>query len=108
MVQQQTLLSRQDLAKRWGLAIKTIEKYESEGIISRIKGIPVPRYNLESILKIEESEEYNPMSPVERNALEKEILILKKKLHAQNELLKKYSVLGAETINLVSTLGGIR
>ena len=98
----QTLLSRQDLAKRWGLGVKTIEKYEVEGIISRVKGIPTPRYSLESIMKIEGIEEQNPLSPMERRKLDKEIESLKLRVKKQNELLKKYSLLGAETINLLS------
>lgn len=98
----QTLLSRADLAKRWGLGVKTIEKYEMDGIISRVKGIPTPRYSLESIIKIEGIEEQNPLSPMERRKLDKEIESLKLRVKKQNELLKKYSLLGAETINLLS------
>ena len=60
-----TLLSRQDLAERWGLAVKTIEKYENDGVIQRVKGIPAPRYSIESIQKLEGMEELNPLSPEE-------------------------------------------
>lgn len=96
-----TLLSRQDLAERWGLAPKTIEKYEIDGVISRVKDIPTPRYSIESIRKLEGLEEINPMSPEERNRLEKEIKSLKAELSVKNELLKKYSFLSVETLNLI-------
>ena len=100
----QTLLSRKDLAQRWGLNIKTIEKYEIDGIISRVKGIPTPRYSLESIMKIEGLEEFNPLSPVERKNYEKRIKVLEAQIESQNQLLRKYSSLGAETINFMSNL----
>lgn len=96
-----TLLSRQDLAERWGLTVKTIEKYETDGIISRVKGIPTPRYSLESVSKIEGLEELNPMSPTERKKLERKINSLENELNVKNELLKKYSLLSVETLDLI-------
>lgn len=41
-----TLLSREELSQRWGVNIRTIIKYEQEGIITRNPNIPTPRYNL--------------------------------------------------------------
>ena len=96
-----TLLSRQDLAERWGVAIKTVQKYETDGVISRVKGIPIPRYSLESIAKIEGLEELNPMSPTERKKLERKINSLENELNVKNELLKKYSLLSVETLDLI-------
>ena len=99
-----TLLSRQDLAERWGLAVKTIEKYENDGVIQRVKGIPAPRYSIESIQKLEGMEELNPLSPEERNKLEKEIQSLRAELSIKNELLSKVSFLGIEALNLMNNV----
>lgn len=71
----QTLLSRQDLAKRWGFSsTKVIENYELNGIIKRIPGLPTPRYALFQIEEIEAAGlELNPMSPAHRRRLERRI-----------------------------------
>ena len=49
----QTLLSRQDLAKRWGLTPQAVINYEQQGILTRNPNIPTPRYNLCDIERIE-------------------------------------------------------
>lgn len=68
------LLSRQSLAERWDIGSpRTIESYEYQGIITRVKGIPTPRYSLDEIEKIELSGEINPLSPIERKRLERRI-----------------------------------
>lgn len=100
----QTLLSRQDLAKRWNLSIKTIEKYENDGVIQRVKNIPAPRYSIDSIRKLEGMEELNPLSPEERIKLEKEIKSLRAELSVKNELLSKVSFLGIEALNLMNNV----
>lgn len=99
---EQTLLSRKELAERWGLAPKTIEKYEIDGVINRVKDIPTPRYSIESIKKLEGSKEFNPMSPEERIYLEKQIKDLKIKVVRQQEIIQKIASLGAESLKLLS------
>ena len=50
-LEEKTLLSRQSLAKRWDFtSTQVIEKYESEGIITRVPKIPSPRYSMDEIL----------------------------------------------------------
>ena len=72
---EQTLISRQSLAKRWDFTdTKVIYNYEAEGIITRIPGIPSPRYSMEEIFKIENlGGNINPLSPLERRRLEKKL-----------------------------------
>lgn len=79
----QALLSRQDLAKRWGFSsTKVIENYELNGIIKRVPGLPTPRYALSQIEEIEEAGlELNPLSPLERRRLEKKVEDLEKELN---------------------------
>lgn len=71
---EKTLISRQSLAERWDYSsTKVIETYEQQGIITRVPGLPSPRYSLEEILKIESLGKVNPLSPYERRRLEKRI-----------------------------------
>lgn len=77
------LLTKSELAKRWSVDTRTIDKWERNNIIQRVKGIPVPRYNIEHILKIEETD-ISEFSPLERKKLERE----NEKLKLENENLK--------------------
>lgn len=78
---EKTLISRQNLAKRWDYtSTKVIENYEAEGIITRVPGLPSPRYSLEEIIKIETTGEINPLSPLERMRFERKIEALEKEV----------------------------
>ena len=78
---EQTLLSRQELAERWGFSAAAIMNYELEGLITRIPDIPSPRYALAEILKIQNlGKDVNPLSPIERRRLERRIEDLEKEL----------------------------
>ena len=83
---EQVLLSRDDLATRWNTSVKSIQRYEEVGIITRVPKLPVPRYNIAEILKLEGTE-LNPLSPLERRRLESKIRDLEKeKLHYQEQI----------------------
>ncbi|MDR3596803.1 transcription factor [Clostridium sp.] len=88
---EQTLLSRQDLAKRWAFTgTKVISNYEADGIIKRVPGLPIPRYALSQIEEIENAGlDLNPLSPVERRRLEKRIEYLEKELDICKEKIEK-------------------
>lgn len=81
---EQTLLSRESLAKRWDLTPRTIINYELEGIITRNPNVPVPRYCIQEILRLECSE-LNPLSPLERRRLERKIEQLENELNIYKE-----------------------
>lgn len=74
---EQVLISRETLAKRWDVTTRTVINYEQEGLITRNPNVPVPRYNLEEIMRLEGTE-LNPLSPLERRRLEKKIRDLEK------------------------------
>jgi hypothetical protein len=84
---EQTLLSRQDLAKRWGFnSTKVIENYELSGIIKRVPNLPTPRYSIYEIEKLEMvGQDLNPLSPLERRRLEKKVDDLEKELSLYKE-----------------------
>ncbi|MFW2503808.1 transcription factor [Clostridium diolis] len=83
----QILLSRQDLADRWGFSsTKVIENYESSGIIKRVPNLPTPRYSLYEIERLESmGESISPLSPIERKRLEGKIHDLQKELNYYKE-----------------------
>lgn len=84
---EQTLLSRQDIAKRWGFSsTKVIENYELNGIIKRVPNLPTPRYSLYEIEKLEIlGQDIKPLSPLERRRLEKKVEDLEKELNFYKE-----------------------
>ena len=85
-LEEKTLLSRQSLAKRWDFtSTKVIEKYESEGIITRVPGIPSPRYSIDEVLEMETIGNLNPFSPKERKKLE----IVIERLTIERDIYKK-------------------
>lgn len=80
---ERTLLSRQSLADRWDFtSTKVIEKYEQQGVITRIPNLPSPRYSLDEIIRIETIGELNPLSPIERKKLEMKIRKLEQELES--------------------------
>ncbi|MEN6618169.1 MAG: hypothetical protein ABFC28_01495 [Rikenellaceae bacterium] len=71
------LLTRQDLADRWQVSLRTIDDYKKEGIIQPVKGIPATRFTEQHILELE-GVKLDRMSPLERRRLEADIEKLKK------------------------------
>ena len=84
----QTLISRNSLAERWDFeSPNSIINYENDGVLTRNPNIKVPRYYMEEILKIETLKEINPLSPLERRRMEKEIVELKAEVERLNNKL---------------------
>ena len=79
-----TVLTKAELADRWNVDTRTIDKWEQNKIIQRIEGIPAPRYSIENIQQIEGTNNLNQFSPLERRRLESEL----EKVKAENEKLR--------------------
>lgn len=84
---EQTLISRQNLAKRWNYeSTKPIEAFEKAGVLRRVPLSNSIRYSIEEIEQIENlGQDINPLSPLERKRLDNRIELLEK----ENEELKK-------------------
>lgn len=84
---EQTLISRQNLAKRWNYeSTKPIEAFEKAGVLRRVTLPNSIRYSIEEIEQIENlGQDINPLSPLERKRLDNRIELLEK----ENEELKK-------------------
>jgi hypothetical protein len=50
------LLTKKDLAARWQLTEQTINQYVKEKRITPVKGLPCVRFNLQHIMKLEQTE----------------------------------------------------
>ena len=81
---EQTLLSRKDLAERWGVSTSTVDRRVREGLITPVDGYKTPQFNLFDVLKVEGTDT-SKMSPFERRRLEKEI----KELEEENSRLRE-------------------
>jgi len=79
-----TLITREELAERWPFDTRTIQRYESDGVLTRNPNFKKPTYCMEEILKLEGTE-FNPLSPLERRMLEKKIEDLEKELNIYKE-----------------------
>lgn len=76
------LISRQTLAERWDFdSPQSIIKYEQLGIITRVPGLPSPRYSIDEIERIESIGFLNPLSPLERKRFEKRVIDLESELN---------------------------
>lgn len=79
----QTLISRQNLAKRWDYeSTKPIEAFERDGVLTRVKLPGSIRYSLEEVEKIESlGQDISPLSPLERRKLERKMRELENELN---------------------------
>lgn len=93
------LISRQMLAERWSLTPQAILNYENEGVITRNPNIPTPRYNLYDIRKIEGAQ-LDPLSPIERKRLEREVDEWKTKYENLRKVLGNILTESSKIINL--------
>jgi hypothetical protein len=90
------LLTQRDLADRWQVSVRAIEKWRSEGILQPAKGVPVIRFTAQYIAELE-GVELKATSPLRVRRLEREI----ERLQRENEELR-----GAMT-NALSGLAGL-
>lgn len=66
------LLTKQDLADRWQVTVRTIENWVADGIVTPVKNIPTVRFHLNHITEIEGTK-FEKFSPIERRRLEREL-----------------------------------
>lgn len=70
------LLDQQQLADRWGVTKRAIEKWRAEGILQPAKGVPVIRFTPEYIAELE-GVELKKTSPLQVKRLERDIEALR-------------------------------
>lgn len=85
------LLTKKDLAEHWQVSPQTIDNYIADGVVSPIKAIPSVRFNPQLIAKLEGTE-LNPMSPLERRRLERELSGWRARAEKAEKALMKVSI----------------
>lgn len=100
---EKTLISRNELAKRWGVTTRTIINYEESGIITRNPNFDKPFYYLEEIQNIDNYKP-NPLSHFERKRLENENKELRERINALESILSKVVMVGTESMNILTNL----
>jgi DNA-directed RNA polymerase specialized sigma54-like protein len=89
---EEKLLSKKDLAKKWGVTTATIDRWIQDKVITPAKGIPSIRFTPQHIAELE-GVKIDRFSPLERKRLEKEKEELQCKidsLQSENTELKEY------------------
>ncbi|WML35382.1 histidine kinase [Clostridium sp. OS1-26] len=71
------LLTKKDLAIKWQLDERTIDKYRTEGILTPCKGIPAIRFSSQYIAELE-GVKLEKFSPIEKRRLERELEEIRK------------------------------
>ena len=101
------LLTQKDLAERWQVSVKTIERYREDKVIAPCKRLlPTIRFTLQHIEEIE-GVELEQFSPLKRRKMGREIEELRRKieeLQRENAELKKCV---AKILSLTAELHGI-
>lgn len=98
-MEQKILLTKKELAARWGCTPKYIDNLRAEGVISTVKGLPTPRFNIQHILEIEGTK-IESFSPLERRRLEREIQALREENQQLKGVLSNILAESSKVINL--------
>lgn len=75
--------------ERWGVSYQSIINYENNGTLTRNPNFENPMYYLEEVLKIESLNEVDPLSPLERRRLERDIEEKNRKIEMLESKLNK-------------------
>ncbi|MEW9991962.1 histidine kinase [Clostridium butyricum] len=92
----ETLLTVNDLAKKWKKDERTIRKYIADGTITACKGVPGVMFHPKYIAELE-GIEFEKFTQLERKKMQNENNALKKENEELKSLLREY-----QTINLKS------
>ncbi|MBS5984532.1 histidine kinase [Clostridium butyricum] len=92
----ETLLTVNDLSKRWQKDERTIRKYIADGTITACKGVPGVMFHPKYIAELE-GIEFEKFTQLERKKMQNENNALKKENEELKSLLREY-----QTINLKS------
>ncbi|KQB77526.1 hypothetical protein [Clostridium butyricum] len=92
----ETLLTVNDLAKKWQKDERTIRKYIADGTITACKGVPGVMFHPKYIAELE-GIEFQKFTQLERKKMQNENNALKKENEELKSLLREY-----QTINLKS------
>lgn len=87
-----TVISKKELADRWGCNVTTIDALEREGVICRLSKLPGVKFSVVSIESIEYEgvPQLLTMKDKEIKQLKSEIMKMKKVIDGMREILSSY------------------
>ena len=97
-----TLLTVNDLAKRWQLSEKTIRLYVESDVLVPCKGIPAIRFSYQYILMLE-GIELEKFTQLQRKQMQKEIDSLKHQNEILKNLLREYQAINVKSLSILTT-----
>lgn len=99
---EKVLITKKELAERWGVTTKYIDDLRREGILQTVKGIPIIRFNIQYIKELEETK-IEKYSPVEFRKLERELKETKEELKILKEILINISIESNKALKRIIT-----
>ena len=99
---EKVLITKKELAERWGVTTKYIDDLRREGILQTVKGIPIIRFNIQYIKELEETK-IEKYSPVEFRRLERELKETKEELKILKEILINISIESNKALKRIIT-----
>ncbi|EOU2000573.1 histidine kinase [Clostridium perfringens] len=97
---EKVLLTKKELAERWGVTTKCIDDWRREGILQTVKGIPAPRFNLQYIMELEETK-IEKYSLLKFKKLEKELKETKAEFSKLKEVLININIESNKFLDLI-------
>lgn len=92
---EEVFLTKKELAARWKCTTQAIDDRVRDGIIRPVRSLPGVKFRKADVLKLEE-DPMDPMSPLERRRLVREIERLNQEVADYRARLMKISVISAE------------
>ncbi|MDU2049268.1 MAG: histidine kinase [Clostridium perfringens] len=99
---EKVLITKKELAERWGVTTKYIDDLRREEILQTVKGIPIIRFNIQYIKELEETK-IEKYSPVEFRRLERELKETKEELKILKEILINISIESNKALKRIIT-----
>lgn len=92
---EEVFLTKKELAARWKCTTQAIDDRVRDGIIRPVRSLPGVKFRKADVLKLEE-DPMDPLSPLERRRLVREIERLNQEVADYRARLMKISVISAE------------
>lgn len=100
-MEQEQLLTVNDLAKKWKKDERTIRKYIADGTIAPCKGVPGVLFHPKYIAELE-GVELEKFTQIQRKKMQNEIDILKKENEELKNLLREYQVINLKSLVILT------
>ncbi|HII4398333.1 TPA: histidine kinase [Clostridium perfringens] len=94
------LITKKELAERWGVTTKHIDDLRRQGILQTVKGIPTVRFNIQYIKELEETK-VEKYSPIEFRRIERELKEAREELRVLKEILININIESNKALKII-------